>query len=347
MNDIVAFKREFDTLAAGGELPVSKDIPIEKMKSALMVAVQKNPMLLSADRSSLWQSIRMCAADGLLPDGREAAMVIYKTKKGDIWVDSVQYIPMVFGLRKRAMKSGEVADIREYLVYEGEWTSGRFEYLAGDEEAITHKPIIDGAPGEPERGEVIGGYAIAVMKDGAKIRHWMSVRDIDKRRRASPSQRVYVKGKAPVVSEEPLGVWRDWTEEQQRKTLVRGLAKKLPLSADDMRGVMESDHDFDGVVIDQAPKKPTLVDKLKAAQLPPAEEDQSQGVEVEEVSQDVDDAETVPVYDVELVFPMEAAFDEGVRAAKEGVTEDSNPYNANPEYSNWIGGHRGAMGAKT
>jgi ribosome modulation factor len=131
---------------------------------------------------------------------------------------------------------------------------------------------------------------------------------------------------------------------------VRGLAKKLPLSADDMRGVMESDHDFDGVVIDQAPKKLTLVDKLKAAQLPPAEEEQSQEVEVEEVSQEVEEAElaeAVAVYDVELVFPMEAAFDEGVRAAKEGVTEDSNPYNANPEYSNWIGGHRGAMGAKT
>jgi recombination protein RecT len=167
-NPLVLFKRELEKVAP--ELPISNAIPIEKMKSAIVVAAQKNPALLAADRSTLWQSARMCAADGLLPDGREAAFVLFKVKKDDAWIDAVQYIPMVYGLRKRAMMSAEVKDIRAYLVYEGEWTSGRFEMVAGDEEAIIHRPIIEGAPGEPERGKIIGGYAVAVLEDGQKIR---------------------------------------------------------------------------------------------------------------------------------------------------------------------------------
>ena len=347
---LLAFKREMQ----GIDLAVSPDIPIEKMRSALMVAVQRNPILLTADRSTLWLSIRMCAADGLIPDNREAALVIYKTKTKDsegreAWVDAVQYIPMVFGLRKRALNSAEVADIREYLVYEGEWTAGRFKMIAGDEERIEHQPIIPGAPGEPERGGIIGGYAIAVMKDGSRIRHWMTVSDIEKRRRASPSQRIYAKGSAPRVSDEPLGVWRDWQDEQYRKTLVRGLSKKLPLSSDDQRAVQESDHDFDGVAVDQVPKAPSLAARLMAAQAPAAE-DQSQDTAPaeEDQSQDVDDADVVEVlaYDPALAFPMEPAFEEGVVAAKKGLAESDRPYDTNPAFSNWIGGHRGAMSAQ-
>lgn len=348
-NALLAFKREMQAI----DLPVSPDIPIEKMRSALMVAVQRNPVLLTADRSTLWLSIRMCAADGLIPDNREAALVIYKTKKKnregqDEWVDAVQYIPMVFGLRKRALNSAEVADIREYLVYEGEWTAGRFKMIAGDEERIEHQPIIPGAPGEPERGEIIGGYAIAVMKDGSRIRHWMTVGDIEKRRRASPSQRVYAKGAAPRVSDEPLGVWRDWQDEQYRKTLVRGLSKKLPLSSDDQRAVQESDHDFDGVSVEQVPKAPSLAARLMAAQQTPEEQSQDTGPALEDQSQDeVEEADVVaPAYDPALAFPMETAFEEGVVAAKNGLAESDCPYDTNPAFSNWIGGHRGAMSAQ-
>lgn len=70
-----------------------------------MTAVQSNPALLSADRQTLFQACMKCAQDGLLPDGREAALVIFRTKKKidnrDVWVDAVQYMPMVAGVIAR------------------------------------------------------------------------------------------------------------------------------------------------------------------------------------------------------------------------------------------------------
>lgn len=328
-NPLVQFKRELEAVSV--EMPTSNTIPIEKMKSAIVVAVQRNPDLLSADRSTLWQSARQCAADGLLPDGREAAFVIFNTKLANgSYGKAVQYIPMVGGLRKRAKNSGEVSDIREYLVYEGEWNNGRFEMIAGDEEKIVHRPIIDGAPGEPERGEIIGGYAVAILNDGAIIRHWMSVADIEKRRRASPSQKVYEKGKQPRVSEEPLGVWKEWKEEQYRKTLVRGISKKLSLSSDDMRAIMESDRDFEPAqrqTVDQV-RAPDMADRLKAAQAP-----------------EIEDAQPVAEYDDAEVFPGDPAMTEGAEAFKAGLEETDCPHSDNPAMSCWIYGYRNARKA--
>ncbi len=346
-NDLVAlkdFKRELEIIAP--ELPTSNAIPVEKMKSAIMVAVQKTPALLNADRSTLWQSARMCAADGLVPDGREAAFVLFKTKKGDSWIDAVQYLPMVAGLRKRIMNSGHVRKlIGPYLVYEGEWTSGRFEMVAGDEERVLHKPIILGAPGEPERGALLGGYAIAVTTEGERVPHWMPLADIEKRRRSAPSQRIYEKGKQPRVSDDPLGVWKDWYEDQCLKTVLRGLSKKLPLSSEDQRAIIESDHDFEpSAPTREQVRAPSLEDRLRAVQAP-----QERQPAPEPVEPDVEDAEVLsdePTYDPDEASPMDDAYDEGVKAALAGGSEADNPHRSNPAFSSWVDGFRQAGRAK-
>lgn len=285
INPLVAFKHEARNILP--ELALPPSIAPERMFSALTVAVQRDPKLLMADRASLWQSARACAADGLLPDGREAAFVLFRIKKDGNYVDAVQYIPMVAGLRKRAKNSGEVADIRAYLVYEGEWNAGRFEMVAGDEEAIIHRPIIAGAPGEPERGALIGGYAIAVLKDGQKIREWMPVEGMEKRRRASYSQRIYEKGKPPVVADKPQGVWADWYEEQCLKTLVRAISKKLPLSSEDYRAIVESDEPKEAEATPAY--QPTMEERLRAA----AEAQEAAKEQEREFTREIEDADVV------------------------------------------------------
>lgn len=350
---MVGFKNEINSVVPGMALPQA--IPVEKMKSALVIAAQKNPKLLLADRQTLWQSARMCAVDGLLPDGREAAFVLFKTKTKDAegrdhWIDVVQYIPMVFGLRKRALMSGEVKDIRAYLVYEGEWSNGRFQMIAGDEEAIIHQPIIEGAPGEPERGKVIGAYAIATLSSGDRVREWLPVAAIEKRRLAAPSQKIYEKGKPPRVSEVPIGVWAEWWDEQALKTVVRAISKKLPLSSEDMRAIMESERDFEpsaptaGQIAAPTTLK-TLKERLLAVQQAPADEDISQEEEVEE-AETVEDDGVIDEYDASLAFAMAPEFEEGVKAAAEGKEETACPYHKNPNLSHWIGGYRGAKEAK-
>lgn len=351
---MIEFKRELRI--AINEFPPSRDIPIEKMQSVLMVAVQKTPKLLNADRSTFWQSARQCAADGLLPDGREAALLVFKTKINGQFVDAVQYIPMVFGLRKRALNSSQIKDIDAYIVYSGEWEAGRFKMVAGDNPSITHDPILEGAPGEPNRGDPIGAYAIATYKDGHKVREWMNSEQIDKRRRAAPSQKDYSKGGKPVVFEKPVGVWKEWPEEQWLKTLVKAVCKKLPLASDDMSVIMESEYrepakditppeTSEQRLLRLAAKSKPQHDDDKTIDAEPVSKAKQDPVEQDKPASDKTDAQTTAAYDEAEVFPGDVTFEEGLAAFKSGATEESCPYTENPDLSNWVGGYRSAKRA--
>ncbi len=358
LNPMVSFKRELATIAQ--ELPTSKDIPVEKMKSAITVAVQKTPDLLRADRSTLWQSARQCAADGLLPDGREAAFVTFRTRINGTYVDAVKYIPMVYGLRKRAMNSGAVRDIDAYIVYQGEWEAERFVLRAGDNPGIEHQPIIDGAPGEPELGAPIGAYAIATFRNGDKVREWMSAADIEKVRRSAASQQIYEKGKKPRVSEERIGVWLNWWEEQWKKTVVRRLSKKLPLSSEDMSVIQESDrdHDFKDVTPAREAPKGLAARALEARQKaqatgptpdapePADDKAEPETIEGEVVEADINqDADTAPA-DALSAFPGSDEWSEGMKAFAAGEEETALPYPQNSQAGvDWFGGYHSAKKA--
>lgn len=195
-------------------------IPVEKFIRTTLTAVQMQPDLLGADRRSLLGSCMKAAQDGLLTDGREAALVIFNSKEGK----KVQYMPMVGGILKKIRNSGELASISAHVVYDKDL----FEYELGDNESITHKPFL-GA----DRGNPIAVYAVAKTKDGAIYREVMSVADVEKVRAASRA------GK--------YGPWVDWWDEMAKKTVIRRMAKRLPSSAD-VDQVFESDNEASGFV---------------------------------------------------------------------------------------------------
>ena len=180
-------------------------INVEKFIRTTLTAVQMQPELLQADRRSLLGSCMKAAQDGLLPDGREAALVIFRSKNGP----QVQYMPMIVGVLKKIRNSGELASISAQVAY----SADLFEYELGDEEKITHKPFLGG-----DRGEPIAVYAVAKTKDGAIYREVMSVSDVEKVRASSRA------GK--------FGPWVDWWDEMAKKTVIRRMAKRLPSSAD-------------------------------------------------------------------------------------------------------------------
>lgn len=193
-------------------------INTEKFIRTTLTAIQMNPELLTADRKSLLGSCMKAAQDGLLADGREAALVIFRTKEGP----KVQYMPMVGGILKKVRNSGELASISAQVAYDKDL----FEYELGDDERIVHKPFL----GE-DRGKQIAVYAIAKTKDGAIYREVMSVADVEKVRAASKT------GK--------FGPWVDWWDEMAKKTVIRRLAKRLPSSAD-VDQVMANDLEASG-----------------------------------------------------------------------------------------------------
>ena len=205
LTPMAAFRGTLERMQPDLQAALPPQIPALKFIRTTLTAVQMNPELLGADRKSLLGSCMKAAQDGLLADGREAALVIFRTKDGP----KVQYMPMVGGILKKIRNSGELASISAQVAYDKD----HFDYELGDDERIIHKPFL----GE-DRGRQIAVYAIAKTKDGAIYREVMSVSDVEKVRSASKT------GK--------FGPWVDWWDEMAKKTVIRRLAKRLPSSAD-------------------------------------------------------------------------------------------------------------------
>lgn len=193
-------------------------IAAEKFVRITLTAVQMNPALIAADRRSLLGACMKAAQDGLLLDGREAALVIFNSKDGP----KVQYMPMIGGLLKKLRNSGELSSISANIVREKD----KFDYCLGDDEKIKHKPALVG-----DRGSVIAVYAIAKTKDGSIYREVMSVEEVERVRASSRAR-----GSGP---------WTDWWDEMAKKTVIRRICKRLPSSAD-VDQVFESDNDASG-----------------------------------------------------------------------------------------------------
>lgn len=212
-------------------------IPVERFMRVVQTAIASNPDLGQADRRSLWESTMKAAQDGLLPDGRDAAFVIFNAKeKGpngkDHWIKKVQFMPMVGGILKKIRNSGELLSIAAHVVY----TNDTFSYALGDDERIEHTPCLDEDRGTPQLV-----YAIAKTKDGGVYREVMTVKDVEKVRNVSRAK--------------DSGPWKTWWDEMAKKTVIRRLAKRLPMSTD-LDDLMRRDddlYDFSGQRADGAP----------------------------------------------------------------------------------------------
>ncbi|WP_407523682.1 recombinase RecT [Methylobacterium oryzisoli] len=116
--------------------------------------------------------------------------------------------PLTWGF---ALSPGnDVLTIAEKTVDAALWN---YVVVLGDEERIEHEPKLDGPRGAPR-----ATYAIAKTKDGGIYREVMSLEEIEKVRRVSRAAN--------------KGPWVDWWEEMARKTVLRRLAKRLPMSTD-------------------------------------------------------------------------------------------------------------------
>lgn len=173
----------------------------KKFIRAAKTALQQNPNLMTADRQSLFLACQRAAQDGLIIDGREAAIVMFK--------DQAQYMPMLAGILKKLRNTGEISTITAQCVYENDG----FSY----DPASGAKPMHDVDWFKP-RGKLLGVYALATLKDGSFQCEVMNKDQIEKVRNVSRAK--------------SRGPWVDWYEEMACKTVLRRLAKFLPQSSD-------------------------------------------------------------------------------------------------------------------
>lgn len=197
-----------------------KHVAPEKFVRVVMTAVQMNPDLVNADRRTLYAAASRAAQQGLLPDGREGAIVTFGGK--------AQWMSMVAGLMKLVRNSGEISTWSVQAVY----ANDHFDYELGDNERIVHRPAMK------DRGDFVGAYSIVTMKDGEKSREFMGVDEINAIRQRSRSG--------------SSGPWKTDYAEMAKKTVIRRHSKRLPMSTD-LDPSLLGDDDFEPASQESAP----------------------------------------------------------------------------------------------
>lgn len=242
MNEIVksdeaklpAWRLALNDLKPEFERALPGHIPVDRFMRTAQTAVS---MTRNIEKLKDMRSFKACvtkaAQDGLILDGREAAIVID-------YNGEAQYRPMVRGLLKLAYNSGEIKSIVVELAREHD----DFRYSPTD----TEMPVKHDIDLRKPRGEVFAGYAFAVLKDGGIVHEVMSVEDINRIRNRSDAYRAFM---AKKIKSTPWAT--DW-EEMARKTVLRRISKYLPSSTDRddfAQAVSRMDEDFTEIQVDE------------------------------------------------------------------------------------------------
>jgi phage RecT family recombinase len=194
-------------------------VSLDAFTEVAITAISQNPDLIDCDRNSLYNAVASCAKDGLLPDGKQAAIVAFNTRVKfrdengrwqETWVKKAQHMPMVEGIIHTFGKYG----VKAYAVsvYEND------EYDTWNDEHgqhVKHKPVKLGKP----RGERVGALAVARDSDGQVWVEAMDQNDLEAPRRAT---------KQKDQQGNLIGPWRDTPDRMEQKSALHRLAKRVP-----------------------------------------------------------------------------------------------------------------------
>lgn len=198
------------------ELALPETVSPRRFARIAATAIQINPDLAQCDRDSVFQSLLRCAADGLVPDGREAAIV----KRGG----KASYMPMIGGYRKIAADFGWTLRTRAVRANdEFDWTE--------EPPTLTHK-IARG-----DRGDLVYAYAVATHKDGTRLQRVLDTDQVAERRAKATTDRV----------------WAEFTEQMWEKSAGRDLFDEIPKSDEDKARVermLESERAYERAAAD-------------------------------------------------------------------------------------------------
>lgn len=180
----------------------------------VMETIAKDHNLASAPPAKIIACVYQAMRDGLTIDNKEATIVAYK--------GNLTYMPMVRGIIKKMYIEGEAQRVTADAIYAGDV----FEYSITTEsgEVIRHLPNILG-----DRGEIVGAYAFAKLKTGEVISCVMGKAEILKHRDVSPSW-LYAKDRN-------ASIWVKWEKPMFVKTVLHGLAKRMPSARLDLTDI--------------------------------------------------------------------------------------------------------------
>jgi recombination protein RecT len=205
VSPISKFRNDLEKFSGEIKAVLPSSVSLDSFKRVVITAIQNNPELLSANSKSLYNSCLECAKQGLLPDGKEGALVTFNSKGG---VKTVSFLPMVDGVIKQIWRSEKITYISANAVYQND----KFDYCLGDKEYVEHKPAMR------DRGDVIAAYAIVKTKDNEFIRCVLTKDEIEKLRNSGRNT--------------DGDYWKKWYDQMAIKSAIHRLAKKLDLSVE-------------------------------------------------------------------------------------------------------------------
>lgn len=212
----------------------------DRLLKVAQIAATTTPALAKCDVASLVGAIGQCAQMGLEPNTvlGHAYLVPFNTKRKDgdgneRWVNSVQVIIGYRGLIDLARRSGQIVSIAAHEVC----ANDTFSLVYGIDEKLEHTPKLDG-----DRGAVLGFYAVAKLKDGGYSFEFMTVAQIQAIRDESQGYK-----QATKYGKGDSHPWGAHFVEMGRKTVIRRLAKYLPLSIELAQAVALDDKASAGV----------------------------------------------------------------------------------------------------
>jgi recombination protein RecT len=167
-------------------------------------AALANPDLMRANTRSVVLACMEAATWGLIPNGRQAAIVVRNNQ--------AQFQPMIQGLIALLYRTGRVASIAVEVVYD----SDEFDHCDGDTPMIRHKRSLSLS------GQLVAAYSVVTMKDGTKSRCLMGAAEIERIMRMSPAG--WDKSRS-----EPKGMWKNHRDEMWKKTVLHRHCKLLPM----------------------------------------------------------------------------------------------------------------------
>ena len=194
---------------------IPKHLSADRLMKVALNSIHKTPKLQECSTSSLMGCIITAAELGLEPGGAlgHAYLVPFKGQCTLI----IGYRGFVDLMRR----SGQLSTIRAVVVHEKD----EFTIKEGPEQVIEHRPFLTGDP-----GLLRFVYAVAKLKDGSYQADFMTRAQVDA-----------IKARSRSSSDGP---WVTDYEEMAKKTVIRRIAKLLPLSPETRDAVEKDDEDY-------------------------------------------------------------------------------------------------------
>jgi recombination protein RecT len=192
------------------ELVCPKFMTPEKVMKMVLIAVSREPKLLTCTQASILQAAMNAAECGLDCSGKLGEGWLIPFWNNKLKMNEAQFIPGYQGYIKLMCQHESVVFVESRLVYEDD----DFEINYGSQQPIRHNPEL-----RPKGEQVVmGAYAIVHMVGGHQLCEWMNLselHEIEKRALAKLKNKQY-------------SPWVLYKSSMQRKSVINRVQKYAP-----------------------------------------------------------------------------------------------------------------------